>query len=70
MSAYHNNSIASGEGDDVSAGNNSRASFLKSCLGCIDQVEAVDSQIGTCIQLRLVSRSALNEYGCIATLHT
>jgi hypothetical protein len=52
MSAYHNNSIASGEGDDVSAGNNSRASFLKSCLGGIDQVEAVDSQIGTCIQLR------------------
>ncbi len=57
---YNDDGVASGEGDDIGARDNSGASFLNSGFGCIDQIHSVQCEVGYSIQLRLVGCRALD----------
>ncbi len=65
---YSDNGVAGGEGDDVGARDNARASFLNSGLGCVDQIHSVKCEVWQRIQLGRVGGCALYQVRCVATL--
>ena len=66
---YEFDCISGGQSYDIRARNFSRANLLHSSLGSVNQVIAVDCQVGPCILLRSVATLAVYQNGCITTLH-